>query len=76
MQEEIKKSLITHAKGHIDKHIMNIKILMNNPVGIGEHGDVLEEIEKELKVVAEYHDQIEMIERYINPPKGNYDNLP
>ena len=48
MEEEIKQALITHAQGHIDKHVMNVKILMRNCVGIGEHGDVLEEIEKEL----------------------------
>ena len=29
---------------------------MQKAVGIGEHGDVLTEIEKELKVIAEYDD--------------------
>ena len=34
------------------------------PVGIGEHGDILTEIEKELKIVAEYDDQLQMIDKY------------
>ena len=66
MRDSIRESLIAHAKGHIEKHAMNVKILMSNPVGIGEHGDVLEEIEKELKVIAEYNDQIEMLDKYIS----------
>jgi predicted ribonuclease toxin of YeeF-YezG toxin-antitoxin module len=38
---------------------------MEKAVGIGEHGDILETIEKELKVIAEYHDQLEVLEKYI-----------
>ena len=37
---------------------------MQRPAGIGEHGDVLTEIEKELKVIAEYDDQLEMLNKY------------
>jgi len=43
---------------------MNVEILMQRPAGIGEHGDVLTEIEKELKVIAEYDDQLEVIYKY------------
>jgi len=53
-----------HAKGHISKHKMNVEILMQRPSGIGEHGDVLTEIEKELKVIAEYDDQLEVLNKY------------
>ena len=72
MEEQIKKALLAHAKGHIDKHVMNIHVLMKNPVGIGEHGDILEEIEKELKIVADYHDQIELINLYVDPSVSPY----
>ena len=47
---------------------------MQKPVGIGEHGDVLTEIEKELKVIAEYDDQLEMLNKYFtfkDPLKSN-----
>lgn len=75
MEEDIKNALVAHAKGHIEKHVANVKILMKNPVGIGEHGDVLEEIEKELKIIAEYDDQIEVLNKYVFPT-GPYANLP
>jgi hypothetical protein len=57
--------MVAHAKGHIEKHVTNVQIYMEKAVGIGEHGDILETIEKELKVIAEYHDQLEVLEKYI-----------
>lgn len=74
MRNEIIEALKAHAQGHIDKHKMNVEVLMQKPVGIGEHGDVLTEIEKELKVIAEYDDQLEMLNKYFtfkDPLKSN-----
>lgn len=65
MRKMLIKALKSHATGHIDKHLANVEILLNNPSGIGEHGDVMEEIEKELEEVAKYDDFLEMIEKYL-----------
>ena len=43
---------------------MNVEVILQKAVGIGEHGDVLTEAEKELKVIAEYDDQLEMLNKY------------
>ena len=43
---EMIKALKSHAQGHIDKHKMNVNVYLDNSVGIGEHPDVLEAIEK------------------------------
>jgi len=64
MRERILEALKSHAKGHINKHLANIEVYLNNPVGVGEHPDILEAIEQELKVVAEYQDQIELLDFY------------
>jgi hypothetical protein len=64
MRNEIIEALKAHAQGHIEKHKMNVEVLLQKAVGIGEHGDVLTEIEKELKVIAEYDDQLEMLKKY------------
>ena len=66
MREKIIKSLIAHAKGHIEKHKTNIEILLQKGVGVAEHPDTLETIEKELAIIAEYHDQIEVLEKYFD----------
>lgn len=64
LREQILESLKSHAVGHINKHKMNVEVYLTNPAGIGEHPDVLEAIEQELKVIAEYEDQLEIISKY------------
>ena len=49
MRSQIVEAVRKHAEGHIEKHKTNVEVLMQKPVGIGEHGDILTEIEKELK---------------------------
>ena len=61
---EMIKALKSHAQGHIDKHKMNVDVYLNNSVGIGEHPDVLEAIEKEIAVIAQYMDELEVLNRY------------
>jgi 6,7-dimethyl-8-ribityllumazine synthase len=58
-------ALVEHAKGHIKKHAANVEIYLEKAVGVGEHPDVLEAIEKELAVIAQYHDQLEVLAKYI-----------
>ena len=53
-----------HAEGHIAKHSMNVEVYLKNAAGIGEDPDILEAIEKELEVVARYHDQLEVLDKY------------
>ena len=68
MAEYNRKNMIEaikdHAKGHIKKHTMNVEIHLKNAAGVGEHPDVLEAVEKELKIIAEYDDQLEVIKKY------------
>jgi len=55
-----------HARGHIAKHKMNVEVYFRNAAGIGGDGnaDILEEIEKELDIVARYDDQLAMLDKY------------
>ena len=53
-----------HAKGHIAKHAMNVEVYLKSSAGVGEHPDILEAIEKELEVIAKYHDQLEVLDKY------------
>ena len=64
MREEMIEALKKHAEGHIEKHKLNVEVILQKPVGIGEHGDVLTEAAKELKVIAEYDDQLQMLDKY------------
>tara|TARA_B100001057_G_C22327248_1_gene748068 strand:+ start:51 stop:269 length:219 start_codon:yes stop_codon:yes gene_type:complete len=53
-----------HARGHIAKHSMNVEVYLSNAAGVGEHPDILEAVEKELEIIAKYHDQLEVLEKY------------
>ena len=67
------EALKAHAVGHIEKHKVNVEVILQKAVGIGEHGDILTEAEKELKVIAEYDYQLEMLNKYFvvkDPFKG------
>ena len=37
---------------------------MTNSAGIGEHGDLMDEIEKELGLMADYADKLEMLDYF------------
>jgi hypothetical protein len=58
------ESIKDHAKGHIAKHTMNVEVYLKNAAGVGEHPDILDAIEKELKIISEYHDQLEVLDKY------------
>jgi hypothetical protein len=64
MREQMINALKSHAVAHIEKHRMNVEIYLNNPVGVGEHSDIMDTIEKELNAIAEYHDQLEVLNTY------------
>jgi hypothetical protein len=66
MREELIKSLKQHAEAHIQKHKMNVEIYLSNSVGVAEHTDVMDSIEKELEEIAKYHDQLEVLNTYFN----------
>ena len=63
MREQLIKALLAHAQGDIAKHKANIEVYLANPVGIGEHSNIVEAIEQELDI-AKYQDQIDIINKY------------
>ena len=74
----MRQMLINTAKayyiGMINRRVANVEVLLNQPVGIGEHGDIQEEIEKHLGIIADYHDKIEILEKYFNKKEESKDD--
>ena len=64
MREQLIKALLAHAQGDIAKHKANIEVYLANPVGIGEHSNIVAAIEGELDMIAKYQDQIDIINKY------------
>ena len=64
MRNQIISALLAHAQGDIQKHKMNVEVYLTNPVGIGEHPDVMEAIEQELNMIAKYEDQVSVSKKH------------
>ena len=64
MRNQIVSALLAHAQGDIQKHKMNVEVYLKNPVGIGEHSNVMEAIEEELNMIAKYEDQVSVIKKH------------
>ena len=64
LREDILKSQINYYNGLIAKHQQNVEIYLNQPVGIGEHPDVMAAIESEIANIAKAHERIEVINHY------------
>ena len=72
MRQALLKAFKSHAQGHIDKHVANVEVLLEKPMGIAEHPDVIETIEKEVKIIADYDDMLEMINKYFESGTESY----
>ena len=64
MRKQILKASRLHFQAHIEKHRVNVENLMNNTVGVAEHPDILDTIEKEIEIMAEYDDKLEILDKY------------
>tara|TARA_B100000900_G_scaffold136512_1_gene115564 strand:- start:470 stop:697 length:228 start_codon:yes stop_codon:yes gene_type:complete len=72
MRQALLKAFKSHAQGHIDKHIANVEVLLEKTMGIAEHPDVIETIEKEVRIIADYDDMLEMINKYFESGTESY----
>ena len=41
-------TLVSAAQSNVERHLMNVEVLLSNPVGVGEHPDIMETIEGEI----------------------------
>ena len=65
MRREMLEALKALSIGSIKKAKMNIEIYLANPVGIGEHPDVLGAIQDQIDAIAKEEERIEVIEKYL-----------
>ena len=65
LRDRILTALYNHLQGHIEKHVVNIELMLAHPAGVAEHPDYLDTIQSELKLIAEYDDQIEVLTNYL-----------
>jgi|TARA_R100000388_G_scaffold90734_1_gene72288 hypothetical protein len=69
MRDMLVAALKSYYVGNINKHLSNIEVYLRQPVGVGEHSDVVETIDKELEKVSMYDDKLMMVIKYLEPRK-------
>ena len=61
MKKMIADNMMSYLAGKVKYHKANVLVYLQNPVGIGEHPDIMAAIEEELAKAAEYHEKYEML---------------
>jgi len=66
LREQTLSALRNNAFGNIEKAKLNVEIYLNNPVGIGEHPDVLGAIQEQLDIIAHEEERIEVLDKHFS----------
>ena len=65
MREMLLAALKSYYVGYINKHIANVEIYLSRSSGIGEHSDIIEAMDKEIKQIDKYDARLSMIIKYL-----------
>jgi len=69
LRKEIISSLIAVSEGMIQKARLNVEVYLHNPVGIGEHPDVLAAVQDQLDVIAHEEERIQVLNKHFSEHK-------
>ena len=61
---EIVQVLMQDAQAKVSMAIADIKIILNNPVGVGDHPNVLETIQVKLDELSKYNGRLNTLTEY------------
>jgi hypothetical protein len=64
MKKQIVNALVKKYEGEIAEAKANIEIYMNNPVGIGEHPDVIDAIHSQVLKIASAEENIQVLQQH------------
>ena len=64
MRKELIEASRLHYKAHIEKHRINVEVMLQKPLAVAEHADIMDAIEREIALIAEYHDKLEVLNTY------------
>lgn len=64
MRDDILRASAIHFQSHIQKHRINVEVMLRNPTALPDHTDLMDAIEKELAYIAEYQDKLEALKLF------------
>ena len=71
LRTDILIALCRASEGNIQKARLNVEVYLHNPVGIGEHPDVLAAIQEQLDIIAHEEERIQVIDRHFTSHTHN-----
>ena len=66
LRKDILTALEADARGSIETARMNVEVYLHNPVGIGEHPNVMAAIQEQLDLIAEHTERIDVLNKYFD----------
>jgi|TARA_Y100000015_G_scaffold33250_1_gene33269 hypothetical protein len=66
LREKTISALKNNAIGNISKAKVNVEVYLHNPVGIGEHPDVLGAIQEQLDIIAHEEERLEVLDKHFS----------
>ena len=64
MRKQLLKAARAHFESHVEKHCMNVEIMLTNPMAIHDHTDWMSAMENEIAHIAEYKDKLEVLAKH------------
>jgi hypothetical protein len=64
MRQQLLNAARTYFISNIEKHRMNVEVMLNNPIAIHDHTDWMTAMEAEIAQIAEFEDKLEVINKY------------
>ena len=62
-KEDLIMSLMQDCYGKIGMAKMNIKVMLNNPTGVGDHSNYVQSIREQAKIIADAKGLLEVLEK-------------
>ena len=64
LRKQTLDALRSQCRGNIDKARVNVEVYLHNPVGIGEHPDVLAAIQEQVDLIAKEEERLDVLDKY------------
>ena len=62
MREQMIDVLMHDAESKINLAKMNVWVLLHNPVGVGDHPNIMETIQEQLDIISKHKDRLKVLE--------------
>ena len=69
MEKILREALIIKYEGEIAQANANIKVYLTNPVGIGEHPDIIAAIDQEVEKMAHAEEKLLCVKNHFIPER-------